>query len=73
MNVVYSLLPLNGQLYKTESSLKRTPRVGPSLSLLTLYLTVYKMDISLRRTHSAGPKVSVLEGVECKWRVQSYN
>ena len=29
---------LNGHLYKTDTSLKRTPRVGPCLSLLPLFL-----------------------------------
>ena len=30
----YSRLSLNGHLYKTDTSVKRTPRVGPCLSLL---------------------------------------
>ena len=30
----YSRLSLNGQLYKTDTSVKQTPRVGPCLSLL---------------------------------------
>ena len=33
----YSRLSLNGHLYKTDTSLKRTPRVGPCLSLLPLF------------------------------------
>ena len=33
----YSRLPLNGHLYKTDTSVKRTPRVGPCLSLLPLF------------------------------------
>ena len=52
----YSRLSLNGHLYKTNTSLKRTPRVGPCLSFYFLYLTLYKTDISLRRTLTAGPK-----------------
>ena len=31
---LYSQLPLNRHLYKTDTSQKRTPRVGPCLSLL---------------------------------------
>ena len=54
---VYSRLSLNGPLYTTDTSVKRTLRVGPCLSLLPLLiLTLYKMDTSLRRTLSAGPK-----------------
>ena len=34
---VYSLLSLIGHLYKTDTSVKRTPRVGPCLSLLPLF------------------------------------
>ena len=30
-------LSLNGHLYKTDTSLKRTPRVGPCLSLLSVF------------------------------------
>ena len=33
----YSRLSLNGHLYKTDTSLKRTPRVGPCLSLTPLF------------------------------------
>ena len=33
----YSRLSLNGHLYKTDTSLKRTPGVGPCLSLLPLF------------------------------------
>ena len=33
----YSRLSLNGQLYKTDTSVKRTLRVGPCLSLLLLF------------------------------------
>ena len=50
----YSRLSLNRHLYKMVTSVKRTLRVGPCLSLL-LYLTLYKTDISLRQT-LAGPK-----------------
>ena len=34
---LYSQLSLNGHLNKTDTSVKRTPRVGPSLSLLPLF------------------------------------
>ena len=34
---MYSRLSLNGHLYKMDTSLKRTPRVGPCLSLLPLF------------------------------------
>ena len=33
----YSRLSLNGHLCKTNTSVKRTPRVGPCLSLLPLF------------------------------------
>ena len=35
--VQYSQLSLNGHLYKTDTSIKPTPRVGPCLSLLPLF------------------------------------
>ena len=34
---LYSRLSLNGHLYKTDTSVKRTLRVGPCLSLLLLF------------------------------------
>ena len=34
---LHSRLSLNGHLNKTDTSVKRTPRVGPSLSLLPLF------------------------------------
>ena len=37
VNAEYNRLSLNGHLYKTDTSLKRTPRVGPCLSLLPLF------------------------------------
>ena len=40
----------------TGTSVKRTPRVGPRLSLLPLFDSLYKMDTSLRRTLRAGPE-----------------
>lgn len=49
----YSQLTFNGHLYKRCITLKRTPRVGPSLSL-SFYLTLYRTDISITWTH-AGP------------------
>ena len=67
---VYSRLSLNGHLYTTDTSVKRTLRVGPCLSLLPLLiLTLYKMDTSLRRTLSAGPKgVRLRESGLYSWR-----
>ena len=35
--VLYSRLSLNGHLYKTDTSVKRTPRVGPCLCLFPLF------------------------------------
>ena len=37
LSVIYSRLSLNGHLYKTETSVKLTPRVGSCLSLLLLF------------------------------------
>ena len=37
LSSVYSLLSLNGHLYKTDTSVKRTLRVGPCLSLPPLF------------------------------------
>ena len=34
---LYSRLSLNGHLYKTDTSVKQTHRVGPCLSLLLLF------------------------------------
>ena len=50
----YSQLSLNGHLYKMHTSVKRTPRAGPCLSLLLLFDS--KSVISLRWTLSTGPK-----------------
>ena len=41
---IYRRFALNGHLYKTDNSVKRTPRVGYCLSLLPLF------DSLLRRT-----------------------
>ena len=43
----YSRLSLNRHLYKMDTSVKRTLRVGACLSLLPL-LTLHKTDTSLR-------------------------
>jgi len=37
MQTLYSRLSLNGHLYKTDTSVKQTPIVGPCLSLLPLF------------------------------------
>ena len=36
VSTIYGQLSLNGNLYKTDTSLKRTPRVDPCLALLLL-------------------------------------
>ena len=46
-------------LCKTDTSVKRTLRVGPCHSLL-LYLTLYKTDTSVKRTLRVGPCLSLL-------------
>ena len=56
MNVILqSTLSLNGHLYKTDTSVKRTLELVPAF-LYSFYLTPYKTDTSLRWTLSAGPK-----------------
>ena len=65
---IYSRLSFNGHLYKTDTSVKRTPRVGPCLSLLP-YLILYKTGTSLRGTLSAGPK-GVVERVDCRLNIK---
>ena len=39
-NYMYSRLSLNGHLYKTNTSVKRTPRAGPCLCLFPLFDSV---------------------------------
>ena len=56
----YNRLSLNGHLYKTDTSVKRTLRVGRCLSLLPLFDS--PLDGHLSKTV---PKVSVLERVDC--------
>ena len=51
----YSRLPLNGHLYKTDTSVNGHLELVPAF-LYSLYLTLHKTDTSLRRTLSAGPK-----------------
>ena len=53
----YNRLSLDGHLYKTDTSVKRTPRVGPCLSLLQSFIWLF-----IRRTLIAGPK-----GVRLRW------
>ena len=38
---MYSRLSLNGHLYKADTSVKRTPRVGPCLSFLPLFIKTF--------------------------------
>ena len=47
---------LNGHLYKTDTSVKRTPIELVPAFAYSLYLTLHKTDISTRRTLCAGPK-----------------
>ena len=56
----YSRLSLNGHLYKMDTPVKRTPRVGPCLCLFPFF-SLYKTNISLRWTLSTGPKGVRLE------------
>ena len=53
---VYSL---DGHLYKTDTLIKWTPRVGPCLSLLPFILTLYNRNITLRAClhGGGGPQV----------------
>ena len=52
---VYSRLSLNGHVYKTNTSVKRTPRVGLCLSPIPfISYTFYKPDTTLRRIFSSG-------------------
>ena len=60
----YSRLSLNGHLYKTDTSVKRTPRVGPCLSLLPLFDSIRRTSL-LDRHLVPAPKVSDLERVDC--------
>ena len=53
-SIGYGQLLLNGHLYKMDTSLKWTPRVGPWISLLPL--TLFKKDTSLIQTCIASPK-----------------
>ena len=41
----YSRLSLNGHLYKTDTPLKQTPRVGPCLSLLPLFDSLLRTSL----------------------------
>ena len=45
----------------TDTSIRRTPRVGPCLALLPLFDSLEE-EISLRRTLTAGPKGVLLRG-----------
>ena len=74
----YSRLSLNGHLYKTDTSVKRTPRVGPCLSLLPLCDFLYKMNVSLRRTAGTSLKgvhlrESLLYMYHCTTYLSEYN
>ena len=61
-------LPLNGHLYKTDNSVKRTPRVRPFLILLPLFDSLNKTDIYLRPTRRAGPKCVRLRERKAWWQ-----
>ena len=51
-----------GHLYKMDTSVKRSPRVGPSLSLLSTlsYGHLYKMDTSVKRSPRVVSSLSLL-------------
>ncbi len=55
---VYIQLSLNGHLYKTDASLRRTPGVGPVPDVFQSFYcnwTPYKTDTSLKRKVGASP------------------
>ncbi len=58
METLYSQLSLNGHLHKMDTSLRRTPGVGPIPAVFQSFYcnyTLHKTDTSLRRTVAAGP------------------
>ena len=61
---MYSRLSVNRHLYKTDTSVKRTPTVGPFLSFLPLFDSLSDGHLSKRQLVPV-PKVSVLERVDC--------
>ena len=46
----YSQLSLNGHLYKTDTSLRRTLGLVPTVFSIPYIETLYKTDTSIRRT-----------------------
>ena len=52
----YSLLSLNGHLYKTDTLVKRTLRVGPCLSLLPLFGSLQDGHLSKTDTYCRSPR-----------------
>ena len=61
---------LIGHFYKTDTSVKRPPRVGPCLSILP-FLTLYK-TITLRRTLITGSKGVRLNISDCNFTEASF-
>ena len=59
----YSRLSLDGHLYTTDNSVKRTLKSWSLPKLLSL--TLYKTDITLKRTFSTGLKSSPLKRDDC--------
>ena len=53
---IYSQLSLEGHLYKTDTSVKRTSRVCPCLSVLPLFADGHLVPV---------PAISILERVDC--------
>ena len=53
---IYSQLSLDGLLYKTDTSVKRTSRVCPCLSVLPLFADGHLVPV---------PAISILERVDC--------
>ena len=58
-------LSLNRQLYKSDTSVKRTPRVGPFLSFLPLFWLSIRWTSLFDRQLLLVSKVSILERVDC--------
>ena len=56
MRTIYSLLSLNGHLYKTDTSVKWTLRVGPCLSLLPLFDSPSDGHLSKTDTYCRSPR-----------------
>ena len=71
---VYSLLSFNGHLYKTDTSVKRTLRVGPCLSLLPLFDSLWDGHLSKMDTYCRSPRCPSQKEltVLCLWSFQEF-